>query len=235
MSWYLWVIVATVAGPIILSFDKKVHFYTYWKSVLTAILCIGIIFLLWDEYFTAKEVWGFNRQYLTGIYFGHLPLEECLFFLVVPYACLFIHEVLKAYFPNVKTDLLGKAFGFAFALSGLVLAIGHLKQWYTMTACSFSAVLIIGFAFRAKVKWFGSFALTYLVALVPFLIVNGILTGSVTPDPIVWYNEEHMIGIRIGTIPLEDLYYNMCLLLPIVAIHEAWLKKKTASSLRLFR
>jgi lycopene cyclase domain-containing protein len=226
MSWYLWIIVGTILGPLVLSFDQKVHFYTYWKSVLVGIVVVGIFFLLWDEYFTELEVWGFNPKYVTGIYWGKLPLEECLFFVVVPYACLFIHEVLKAYFPNMKTELLGKAFGFAFALSGLFFAMEHLKQWYTMTACSFSSILIIGFAFRAKVSWFGSFAFTYLVTLVPFLVVNGLLTGSATPEPIVWYNNDHFMGIRIGTIPIEDLYYNMCMLLPIVAIHELLIKKK---------
>ena len=102
MSLYGWVILATIAGPLALSFDKKVHFYTYWKALFPALLLIGTAFLIWDEYFTINKIWGFNNDYLHGIYLGHLPLEEVLFFLVVPYACVFIYEVLIAYFPNIK-------------------------------------------------------------------------------------------------------------------------------------
>jgi lycopene cyclase domain-containing protein len=226
MSLYFWIILGTIFFPFVLSFDKKVHFYTYWKSIGWAISIIAVVFIIWDIYFTAKGVWGFNPKYLSGYYFWNLPIEECLFFVVVPYACLFLHEVLKAYFPNVQLELIGKAFAFAMVLSGLILAITHLKQWYTMTACSFAAVMMIGFAFRIRMAWFGSFAFTFLVALIPFLIVNGILTGMATDEPIVWYNEDHIVGFRIGTIPLEDVFYNCCMLLPIIAIHEWNIKKK---------
>jgi lycopene cyclase domain-containing protein len=193
---------------------------------LISILIVGSFFILWDSYFTSKEIWGFNSRYLLGITIFGLPLEECLFFIVVPYACLFIHEVLKAYFPNVNTHLLGKIFAFSFALSGLLLSVTYINNWYTLTACSLSSLLVIGLAFRAKVKWFGSFAFTYMVALIPFLIVNGLLTGFFTDEPVVWYNEDHIIGWRIGSIPFEDLYYNLAMLLPIVAIHEKWIQKK---------
>jgi lycopene cyclase domain-containing protein len=66
---------------------------------------------------------------------------------------------------------------------------------------------------------------TFLVAIIPFLIVNGILTGSFTEEPVVWYNGNHIIGIRIFTIPMEDVFYNYCMLLPITAIYE-WIKKR---------
>jgi hypothetical protein len=58
---------------------------------------------------------------------------------------------------------------------------------------------------------------------VPFFIVNGVLTGMFTPEPVVWYSESHIVGWRIVTIPMEDLFYNYSLLLPIIWIHE-WLK-----------
>lgn len=230
MSLYAWVIAVSFIGPFILSFDKKVNFKQHWKTLFVGIAITATVFLIWDEYFTEKGIWGFTPSYLYGLYLGKLPIEECLFFVIVPYACVFIHEVLLAYFPTVKTDYLGKIFAFLMACSGLVLAFTHMENYYTLTACSISAILIIGFQFQGKVKWFGSFAFTYLVALIPFLIVNGILTGFFTPEPIVWYNEEHIIGIRIGTIPFEDLYYNLAMLLPIIGIHE-WLKgKKKAAS-----
>ncbi|MFT4996189.1 MAG: lycopene cyclase domain-containing protein [Flavobacteriales bacterium] len=54
----------------------------------------------------------------------------------------------------------------------------------------------------------GIFYLSYMIILIPFTLVNGVLTGYMTPDPIVWYNDAENLGIRFLTIPIEDyLYY----------------------------
>lgn len=225
MSLYLWIILGCIAGPLVLSFDKKVRFFSYWKALFPAIIVVAFGFLCWDEYFTSLGIWGFTSTYVAGIYFGKLPLEECLFFLTVPYACVFIYEVIRAYFPKRKTAVLARIVAFFMVFSGMCFGMVYLDNWYTASACILSSMLIIGFYFVGKAPWFGDFALTFLVVLIPFLIVNGILTGMFTEDPVVWYNSEHIIGFRIVTIPLEDIYYNLCMLLPIVAIYE-WLKMR---------
>ena len=65
MSLYLWVILGTVTGPFFLSFDKKVHFYTYWKALFPAILIVALAFISWDQLFTQAGIWGFNGTYIT--------------------------------------------------------------------------------------------------------------------------------------------------------------------------
>ncbi|MES2556197.1 MAG: lycopene cyclase domain-containing protein [Bacteroidota bacterium] len=225
MSLYLWIIAGSISGPLLLSFDKKVRFFSYWKALLPAIIAVAIGFLCWDEYFARLGVWGFTSTHVTGIYFGKLPLEECLFFLIVPYACVFVYEVIKAYFPKRKTAVFARLFAFLMVFSGMYLGTVYLDNWYTSSACILSSMLIIGLYFVGKAPWFGDFAVMFSVVLIPFLIVNGFLTGMFTEDPVVWYNSEHIMGFRIGTIPLEDIYYNLCLLLPIVVIYE-WLKTR---------
>lgn len=225
MSVYAWVILGTIIGPFFLSFDRKVHFYTYWKALFPSVLIVGILFLIWDEYFTQLGIWGFNTTYLTGIFIGHLPIEEVAFFLVVPYACVFIYEVLKAYLPKVAVKKLGHFFAFGFTLAGLVFGIMNMDNWYTASACILSAMLTIGFYFVNRVEWYSSFVLTFIIAMIPFFIVNGILTGAVTDQPIVWYNEQHIMGIRILTIPLEDVFYNYSMLLPIIGLYEYFKKR----------
>ena len=86
MSLYFWIILGTIVFPFLLSFDKKIHFYTHWRTIFPAILLVGLFFLVWDNYFTEHDVWGFNPKYVQGIYLFRLPLEEVLFFLVVPYS-----------------------------------------------------------------------------------------------------------------------------------------------------
>lgn len=107
MSLYLWINILTLAGPLALSFDKKVAFYKHWKALFPALLLVGTAFLIWDEYFTQHGIWGFNPSYLSGIYLGHLPLEEILFFFTVPYACVFIFACIEAYFPKIEAHQFG--------------------------------------------------------------------------------------------------------------------------------
>lgn len=224
MSLYLWVILSAFVGPLFLSFDKKVHFYTYWKSVFFGITLVAILFIIGDELFTQWKVWGFNPDYVLGIYLGNLPLEEVLFFVIVPYNCLFIHEVQKAYFPNLKLNNLSKYFLPTFGFICLLLILFNWGNYYTVTYCITSLLLSIVFYFK-KATWFPRFVLTYMTSILPFLIVNGILTGMFTPSPIVWYNESHIIGWRIVTIPIEDLFYCFSMLLPVIWIHESLIKK----------
>lgn len=225
MSLYLWINVLSFIGPFALSFDKKVHFYTHWKSILPGILLVGSGFIAWDVYFTANGIWGFNPDYLSGIQVFNLPLEECLFFFTVPYACLFIYEVVKAYFPHFKPVRFSYYFSLAFTLTALILSIYFRENWYTFSALLGAGVInwIVYFGFTPK--WYSFFVTAFLITQVPFLIVNGVLTGAVTPEPVVWYSEEHIMGPRIYTIPVEDIFYNFFMLFPIAVIHE-WIRKQ---------
>lgn len=217
MSLYFWIICLTVAGPLLMSFDKKVAFYKSFYALFPAIVAVGSAFILWDFYFTERGIWGFTPEHVQGIYIYNLPLEECLFFVVVPFACLFIHEVLKTNFPEYKGQRFSRAFSRIMIISSLALVAWNWGRWYSVSAGSIAFLLALIFH---KAVWFRNFALTYVVTLLPFLIVNGILTGAVTEKPVVWYNEMNINGFRIYTIPLEDLYYNFDLLLLLTAIFE---------------
>ena len=60
----------------------------------------------------------------------------------------------------------------------------------------------------------------YFVSLIPFILINGFLTGSFTNEPVVIYNPEEILGIRILNIPIEDSIYNMLMLIIIVFLYE---------------
>lgn len=218
MSLYLMLMLFSFGSCLALSFDKKVAFFKNIKYIFLAISAVAIPFLIWDQIFTSHGVWGFNDTYLQGVFIGELPLEEVLFFFFIPYCCLFIYEVLNAYYPNASLHRLTMGFSIFMVLSGLMMALTNMDKWYTFSACSLT-VLIVVFVMKQKYIWYTRAIFAFFVAQLPFLIVNGVLTGAATPEPIVWYSEVHITGIRLLTIPLEDVFYNFSLLIPIIGIY----------------
>lgn len=53
----------------------------------------------------------------------------------------------------------------------------------------------------------------YPVLLIPIFIVNGILTGTGLESPVVWYDNNENLGLRLTTNPFEDVIYGFELLL----------------------
>ena len=64
-----------------------------------------------------------------------------------------------------------------------------------------------------------------MIALIPFFIVNGILTGSGLDAPIVWYNDAENAGIRFFTIPIDDVAYAWTLLAGNIAAYQYFMNK----------
>jgi lycopene cyclase domain-containing protein len=217
---YLAIDLFSISVPFIASFYPKAPFYKKWKFVWVALLIPGFFFLIWDEYFTQMGIWGFNEKYLTGITLGHLPLEEVLFFICIPYSCLFTyfalgHLIKKDYFQSSQKWIS------TILIVGLVLVgIAFIGRAYTGTTFLLLAIFISFEQFYRKATYLSRFYFMYMIILVPFLVVNGVLTGSFIEDEVVWYNNQHNLGIRMGTIPVEDTFYGMLLLMMNVSLYD---------------
>jgi lycopene cyclase domain-containing protein len=195
--------------------------------VWIGIVVPGVIFLLWDGAFTRMGVWGFNPSYLSGIYIGVLPVEEVLFFVCIPYACVFTYA---AFNYLIEKDYLYKsqrAISATLIVMCTFIALLNVYKWYTCTIFGGVAFYLFLLQFVWKVNYLGRFYFCYCVLLIPFLIVNGVLTGSWTDNPVVWYNDAENLNLRITTIPVEDIFYGMLLFVMNVSVFEA-LKKRSS-------
>jgi len=219
MPLYLLINLAVISLPLALSFDKKVHFYKKWKYFFPALFITASVFVAWDIGFTAIGAWGFNPEYHSDIYLINLPFEEVLFFITVPYASVFTYEVFKEYIQRDPLKVASKYISYILVIVGWFMGIMFLQRIYTSITFTLLA-LLIGYLEYKKFVHFGIFYLSYLVIIVPFLLVNGALTGLFTPEPIVWYNNNENLGIRIFTIPVEDVFYGMLLILTNVTFYE---------------
>lgn len=225
---YLLIDVLTILFPLAFSFEKKVMFYKQWKYLWVGIVVTGAFFIAWDVLFTQQGVWSFNEKYITGLQLGNLPIEEWLFFIVVPYSCVFIYECVQYYAPALKEQSWGWMVLFAIGFVALVTGLSFSYKAYTFTAFSFCGFgLILLYLFRNKLQAFKAsvFVVSYAISLIPFMIVNGFLTAL----PVVQYNDAENLGVRIYTIPLEDCFYGL-LLLAGNTLGMEWMRGRSAKT-----
>ncbi len=222
MYIYLYLNIFTILFPLLLSFDKKVAFYRNWSALLPAIVVNGVLFIVWDILFTEQGVWGFNEEYLTGVYLFNLPLEEVLFFITVPYACVFIYDVLNAYITRDLLQPYAKVIALFLMLVLPLIAVFNMQHWYTSITFVGLALMHLLHLKLFGTRYLGRFYLAYLVHLVPFLLVNGVLTYL----PIVWYNDNYNLGLRLISIPVEDTMYSMLMLLLTISVYEGLRQRK---------
>lgn len=97
MSRYLAVLIVSGIFPLLLSFYPKLHFYQHKKALVFSIGLIVLIFGGWDIIATHRGHWYFNPEGVGRVWIVNLPLEEWLFFIVIPFCCIFSWEVVNYY------------------------------------------------------------------------------------------------------------------------------------------
>lgn len=228
MSTYLLINLFSIFVPLLLSFHPRLKIYRKWFAIFPAILVTGAMFILWDILFTRWGIWGFNPAHLSGVYWLGLPMEEWLFFICIPYACIFTYACLNIF---IKSDFLEpyvKPISKVLIVVLIGIALTNIDRMYTSVTFIATALFLSIHLLLLKSQYLGRFYLAYLVIfLLPFLIVNGILTGSFLIEPVVWYNNEETLSLRIFTIPVEDFVYGLLLYLMNVTIYEKLKSAKT--------
>ena len=196
------------------------NFIRFWKPFFLAIITVGLFFIIWDIYFAYQNVWGFNDDYLMGIRWFKLPLEEWLFFLLIPYASNFIHYSLEYFFPKLE---LSKSFTQGITILLFIVSLGvftwNLDKIYTASSFGLFALLML-FQMLFQWKYARRFYISFIVIYIPFFFVNSALTGSYSEKPVVFYDDAENLGIRVGTMPLEDSFYCFSMLYGSVLLFE---------------
>ena len=213
MSLYLWLNLLSISVPFLVSFHPRIKLYKRWKALFLALLITLIPFIIWDVYFTVQGYWGFNETYLSGIYLLHLPIEEWLFFICIPYACVFTHLSILEINPNLSvSEKTSNRITILLFIIFISVFLFNIDKAYTAVDMIF-AIIALALVKKFNPKLLQSFYLTFLFMLIPFFIVNGILTGTGIEGNVVWYDNEENLGIRLGTIPVEDSAYAFSLIL----------------------
>jgi len=215
---YLAINFSSILVPFLASFYPKHPFYKNWKNYFIANLTVASFFIIWDILFTKIGVWGFNPRYLIGTNFFNIPIEEVMFFFFIPYSSVFVYFSLNYLIKKNPLEKIQKQLTLIFAV---VLGIVSLIYWsHLYTSVTFILTSVYLFYNYQKKRDLSKIYFSYCFTLFFFFIVNGILTGSCIEEPVVWYNNNQNLGIRIGTIPLEDVFYGFLLIASIIQIFE---------------
>lgn len=239
---YLLVNIGCISIPFLFSFYPKLKFYKNWSALFAGTIVMMTFFIPWDMYFTSIGVWGFNQQYLSGIFLFNLPIEEWMFFICIPYACLFTYNCIKYFTKNIELSSFFKNILWLIAIVCLVVAFLNFDKKYTFTTHLLTGLYILYHLIIKKSTYLREFMLTFFILLFPFIISNGILTGvyfweypfiftdvNEITEKIVWYNSAENLQIRIFTMPIEDLSYGLTMLLLVTSVYEWVLSKRTNS------
>ncbi|PWN72119.1 lycopene cyclase domain-containing protein [Chryseobacterium phosphatilyticum] len=197
----------TVIICFLASFDRRIQFNKLFGKFLLSSTIVAIPFIMWDIWFTGKGVWWFDYRYTLGVKISGLPIEEWLFFYCIPFACIFTYYCLEKFFKLAWADLFNNLIVFTAVIVLCLAGLLYYERIYTLLTVIVTLITICYLHFIAKREWIGKASFVYLILMPGFFSVNGILTGSIIPSPVVNYNPDDFLGIRMGTIPVEDAVY----------------------------
>jgi lycopene cyclase domain-containing protein len=90
---YLAMLLFTIVGSFWLELVLKIRVLKRIRRIFSSVIPVGIPFIIWDAYAVAHHHWSFDKKQILGIYGPfQIPLEEFLFFLVVPIAAIMTIE-----------------------------------------------------------------------------------------------------------------------------------------------
>src|SRR6476660_2994724 len=109
------------------------------------------------------------------MFIGKLPIEEVLFFICIPFSCVFTYHCLTQFYAFSWKPQIENLVVILLAIVLFFIGICYYQKAYTAaTFLSLSIVLLL-LQFIARVNWIGKLLSIYPVLLIPFFIVNGIL------------------------------------------------------------
>ncbi|WP_336732563.1 lycopene cyclase domain-containing protein [Chryseobacterium sp. VD8] len=225
---YLLINFFTVIVCFIFSFHHKIKFNRHFKAFILASSIVALFFIIWDIWFTKIGVWWFNDKYLLGLRIVNLPIEEILFFICIPFSCIFTYFCLDKFFRLDWKPEMEKIFVIFSIVTLVILALYCNNRIYPFMTFLTTAISLFVLYFILNARWIGKASFIYLILMPGFLGVNGILTGTGLDSPIVNYNPEHFLGIRILTIPIEDTVYGYEMILWNIFLFQKFKKKEQA-------
>lgn len=224
---YILILLFTVIICFVASFNRRIQFNKEFLPFLKAAVLVAVPFIAWDIWFTAHRVWWFDNRYTLGVIIAGLPLEEWLFFLCIPFSCVFTYFCIDKFFKMEWLIGFNNLIVFVALIVCSVVALLHFDKIYTLVTAIATIGTLIYLHFIARTEWISKATMVYAILMLGFFPVNGVLTGIGLESPIVNYNPKDFLGIRMLTIPIEDAFYGYTQFLLILYFFKKFQKHRT--------
>ncbi|PZR11818.1 MAG: hypothetical protein DI536_15890 [Archangium gephyra] len=228
MYEYLLVDLVMIAPLVLVGLFRPQWFQGGLKPGIKATISASIPFIVWDALVVNRH-WWFNPAYVMPLRIFGLPVEEYLFFCIVPLACIFTWELAFA----AKRERPVKWLSFA---PWLVMAVtAALGAWAWSTGREYTAFSLWSVGFSALMDVFAGTRVYSMVKGWAYLVTVGALTtvfnGYLTGRPIVQYDERFQLPFRVITIPIEDYGFGIALAMLAASLYQANRARRFAPSL----
>jgi len=98
---YLAMLVFTILGSFWLEIFLKINVLRQVKRLILTIAPTALFFIAWDAYAISRKQWRFDPAQILGLYGPfHIPIEEYLFFIIVPIAAIMTIEAVRKRRPH---------------------------------------------------------------------------------------------------------------------------------------
>ena len=209
--WYLLILLALAAVTLFLFIKKSIVFIMEFKYMLPAVIFSGAIFIMLNIRFVQSGIISFNENFLIGKNILTLPLEEWLFLLIISLFAFSVYILV-----NVKLENFEKPNLF-FAVSILLLIGFAFEAWFSRQKIVpffifFLLAIYFGYTlFRNRFKpHLTKFYISYFIVVIPFFLIKVLLNKL----PVILYNNDFTLGIRLVDVPVEQ-FANLFLLMLI--------------------
>jgi lycopene cyclase domain-containing protein len=213
---YLLVDLGLLLFSVLVFSNKHLNFTGQSKFIILAVLINVFTFSVPTEFLTQLKVIVFNPPYLSGMTLWELPAEELLLSMLLPLCGLAVYLFLNQRFPDNSREK------YSLALSNIMLGIciamlyfGYQKL-YTLFTFSILLVFLLYIEYVNKIRFMYKFYRAFLISLVLFYLVYGILTSV----PVIQYTAEETLNFNLAQIPFESHFYFMSMLLLSIYLFE---------------
>lgn len=218
MTAYGWFLGLISAGPVLtLVVPAWRRYFPDVRGLVFVWLFVSTPWLLLDVWQHAAGFWHYNPQFVSTLLVINVPLEEGLFFYLVPLACLTVwqmvcrHRLMVLAWPGYLVVMSLFLLGFVMiGIYGIFMPFRSLIDLVAMVV----AYGLLWFFMRHHGGRGMILSWTAVVGVL-FMISNTVLTAL----PIVEYNDTVMVPWRIGTIPVSDVYYNFGFLWLVLLVY----------------
>ncbi len=215
--WYLLLLFIMAVVTLFLFVKKTIVFFTEIKYMIPAIIFSGAIFILLNLRLLETGIISFNSNYLAGKYLLNLPIEEWLFLLIISLFSFSVYILVNVNLANFdKPNLF-------LIISVILLLFFGFEAWISRQKLVpffifFLLTVYFGYTiFRNRFKMhLSKFYVSYGIAVIPFFLFKGFLYSL----PVILCENEHILGIRLFNVPIEEFGFFFLLMLINITIFE---------------